>query len=45
MKFQGIFISMKKPSFILILSLSVLIFTLPAPTFAQSNNNVNSVTN
>lgn len=45
MKSQAIFPSLKKACFILILSLSMLIFTLPALTFAQSNNNVNSVTN
>ncbi|MFK4333493.1 hypothetical protein ABH955_004155 [Bacillus sp. RC240] len=35
----------KKSCFILILSLSMLIFTIPAPTFAQSNNNANPGTN
>lgn len=40
MKYQAIIPSLKKYCFILILSLSMLIFILPAPTFAQSNNNV-----
>lgn len=44
MKFQAIFPSLKKSCFILILSLSMLIFTLPDPTFAQLNNNINSGT-
>ncbi|AIW84320.1 polysaccharide Lyase Family 9,YwoF [Bacillus mycoides] len=44
MKFQVIFPSLKKSCFILILSLSMLIFTLSAPTFAQSNKNVTSET-
>ncbi len=45
MEFEATFPSMKKSCFILILSLSMLIFALPAPIFAQSNNNINSVTN
>ncbi|PEK86251.1 DUF5123 domain-containing protein [Bacillus mycoides] len=45
MKFQAIFPSLKKSCFILILSLSMLIFTLPVSAFAQSNNNTNFVTN
>jgi hypothetical protein len=44
MKFQAIFPSLKNSCFILVLSLSMLIFTLPALTFAQSNNNVTSGT-
>ncbi|PFA47910.1 hypothetical protein CN391_25930 [Bacillus anthracis] len=44
MKFQAIFSSLKRSCFISILSLSMLIFTLPAPTFSQSNNNVTSGT-
>ncbi|PFI43033.1 hypothetical protein COI72_03440 [Bacillus cereus] len=44
MKHQAIFPSLKNSCFILILSLSMLIFKLPAPTFAKSNNNINSVT-
>ncbi|HDR7962730.1 TPA: right-handed parallel beta-helix repeat-containing protein [Bacillus wiedmannii] len=45
MKYQAIIPSLKKYCFILILSFIMLIFTLPVPAFAQSNNNVNSVTN
>lgn len=44
MKYQTICPSFKKSCFILILSLNMLIFTLPAPTFAQSNNNITSGT-
>ncbi|MEN8646167.1 right-handed parallel beta-helix repeat-containing protein [Bacillus cereus group sp. BceL062] len=44
MKFQAILPSLKNSCFILILSLSMLIFTIPTPTFAQSNNNVTSGT-
>ncbi|HDX9688830.1 TPA: right-handed parallel beta-helix repeat-containing protein [Bacillus thuringiensis] len=44
MKFQAIFPSLKKSCFILILSFIILILALPAPTFAQSNNNVTSGT-
>ncbi|PFF20159.1 hypothetical protein CN324_14000 [Bacillus anthracis] len=44
MKFQAIFPSLKKSCFILVLSLSMLSFTLPDPTLAQSNNNVTSGT-
>lgn len=44
MKFQAIFPSLKNFCFILVLSLSMLSFTLPDPTFAQSNNNVTSGT-
>ncbi|MFE6707157.1 right-handed parallel beta-helix repeat-containing protein [Bacillus thuringiensis] len=44
MKFQAIFPSLKNSCFILVLSLSMLIFRLPALTFAQSNNNVTSGT-
>ncbi len=44
MKYQTIFPSFKNFCFILVLSLSMLIFTLPALTFAQSNNNVTSGT-
>ncbi|EEL61836.1 hypothetical protein bcere0025_54340 [Bacillus cereus F65185] len=45
MKYQTIFPLLKKSLFIFILSFSMLIFTLPASTFAQSNDNVISVTN
>ncbi|MED3056077.1 hypothetical protein P4280_20895 [Bacillus thuringiensis] len=45
MRFQAIFPSLKKYCFIFILSFSMLIFTLPASTFVQSNDNVISVTN
>ncbi len=45
MKYQTIFPSLKKSLFIFILSFSMLIFTLPTSTFAQSNDNVISVTN
>ncbi|PGQ89583.1 right-handed parallel beta-helix repeat-containing protein, partial [Bacillus cereus] len=44
MKYQTIFSSLKKSCFILILSFIILILALPAPTFAQSNNNVTSGT-
>ncbi|TKH47369.1 DUF5123 domain-containing protein [Bacillus cereus] len=44
MRSQAIFPSLKNSCFILVLSLSMLIFTLPALTFAQSNNNVTSGT-
>ncbi|AXR16960.1 MULTISPECIES: right-handed parallel beta-helix repeat-containing protein [unclassified Bacillus (in: firmicutes)] len=44
MKYQTIFPSLKKSCFILILSFIILILALPAPTFAQSNNNVTSGT-
>lgn len=44
MKYQTICPSFKKSCFILILSLNMLIFTLPAPTFAQFNNNITSGT-
>ncbi len=45
MKYQTIFPLLKKSFFILILSFSMLIFTLPASTFAQSNSNASPVTN
>ncbi|MBU5219573.1 right-handed parallel beta-helix repeat-containing protein [Bacillus albus] len=45
MSYQKIFPSLKKSLFIFLLSFSMLIFTLPVPAFAQSNNNTNSVTN
>lgn len=45
MKYQTIFPSLKKSLFIFILSFSMLIFTLPTSTFAQTNSNVISVTN
>ncbi|MEC1982212.1 DUF1565 domain-containing protein, partial [Bacillus cereus] len=45
MKYQTIFPSLKKSLFIFILSFSMLIFTLPTSTFAQSNSNGISVTN
>jgi hypothetical protein len=45
MKYQTIFPSLKKSLFIFILSFSMLIFTLPTSTFAQSNDNVISGAN
>ncbi|PDY26608.1 right-handed parallel beta-helix repeat-containing protein [Bacillus thuringiensis] len=45
MKYQTIFLSLKKSLFIFILSFSMLIFTLPTSTFAQSNSNTIPVTN
>ncbi|PGR32129.1 sugar isomerase [Bacillus cereus] len=45
MKYQTLFPLLKKSLFIFILSFSMLIFTLPASTIAQSNSNVISVTN
>lgn len=45
MKYQTIFPSLKESLFIFILSFSMLIFTLPTSTFAQSNSNGISVTN
>ncbi|MGW8754810.1 right-handed parallel beta-helix repeat-containing protein [Bacillus wiedmannii] len=45
MKYQTIFLLLTKSLFILLLSFSMLIFTLPASTFAQSNNNTNSESN
>ncbi len=45
MNYQEIFPSLKKSLFIFILPFSMLIFTLPVPAFAQSNNNLNSVIN
>ncbi|PEA92941.1 hypothetical protein CON66_27315 [Bacillus cereus] len=45
MKYQTLFHLLKKSLFIFILSFSMLIFTLPASTFVQSNDNVISVTN
>ncbi|EOO12809.1 hypothetical protein IGA_04823 [Bacillus cereus HuA3-9] len=45
MNYQEIFPSLKKSLFIFLLSFSMLIFTLPVPAFAQSNNNTNSVIN
>ncbi|HDR8183723.1 TPA: right-handed parallel beta-helix repeat-containing protein [Bacillus thuringiensis] len=45
MNYQKIFHSLKKSLFIFLFSLSMLIFTLPVPTFAQSNYNANPVTN
>lgn len=44
MKYHAIFPSLKKSCFILILSLSLLIFALPAPTFATLNNSVKTGT-
>ncbi|PFC52041.1 sugar isomerase [Bacillus cereus] len=45
MKYQTLFPSLKKSLFIFILSFSMLIFTLPTSTFAQSNENVISSAN
>lgn len=45
MKYQKTYLSLKKSLFIFIFSFSMLIFTLPASTFAQFNNNANPVTN
>ncbi|PED04612.1 hypothetical protein CN328_18080 [Bacillus cereus] len=45
MKYQTLFPLLKKSLFIFILSFSMLIFTLSASTFVQSNDNVISVTN
>ncbi len=45
MKYQTLFPLLKKSLFIFILSFSMLIFTLPASTIAQSNSNANPVTN
>ncbi|MEB8861095.1 DUF1565 domain-containing protein, partial [Bacillus cereus] len=42
MKYQTIFPSLKNSLFIFILSFSMLILSLPAPTFAQFDNNANS---
>ncbi|PER50498.1 DUF5123 domain-containing protein [Bacillus thuringiensis] len=45
MKYQTLFPSLKKSLFIFILSFSMLNFTLPTSTFAQSNSNVISGAN
>lgn len=45
MKYQTIFPSLKKLLFVFILSFSMLILTVPASIFAQSNNNANPITN
>ncbi|MGG5784542.1 right-handed parallel beta-helix repeat-containing protein [Bacillus albus] len=45
MNYQEIFPSLKKSLFIFILSFSMLILTIPAPTFAQSSDNVISFAN
>nr|WP_230676018.1 DUF1565 domain-containing protein [Bacillus thuringiensis] len=45
MKYQTLFPLLKKSLFIFILSFSMLFFTLPPSSIAQSNSNVISVTN
>lgn len=45
MKYQVILPLLKKSCFILLLSFSMLILAIPAPTYANFNNIVNSITN